>query len=355
MSKVKAFAAQNEKDPLNDFELNRRDPSENEVMIDILYCGVCHSDIHMVRNEWGGAIYPMVPGHEIVGTVSKVGANVNKYKIGDLVGVGCMVNSCGDCSSCADDEEQFCLNGFTATYGSMEKERETPTYGGYSQKITVKEDFVLRVSEKLDTKAVAPLLCAGITTYSPLKHWGAAPGKKIAIVGLGGLGHMGVKLAHSFGADVTVFTTSLNKKEDALRLGAVEVINSKDEEAMKSVNKKFDIILDTVSADHDLNSYLQCLNRNGTMILVGLPEKPAGVSAGNLIMGRKSLAGSLIGGIKETQEMLDYCAEKGITSDVEMIPIQKVNEAYERMIKGDVKYRFVIDMSSSFQDLSSTQ
>lgn len=346
MIKSKAYATPSATSKLDSFEIERREPKADDVHIEILYCGVCHSDIHMARNEWGNSIYPMVPGHEIVGKVVKVGDQVKKFKVDDLVGVGCLVDSCGECENCHDHLEQFCMNGATGTYGAVEKDGKTVTYGGYSQRITVKEDFVLKVSEKLDLKAVAPLLCAGITTYSPLRHWNVGPGKKVAVVGLGGLGHMGVKLANSFGAQVTVFTTSLSKKDDAIRLGAHEVVNSKDSAAMENVGKSFDLILDTVSADHDLNPYLATLKRDGVMVLVGLPENPAPIHAGNLIFGRKSLAGSLIGGLKETQEMLDYCAEHNITSDVEMINMNQINEAYERMIKGNVKYRFVIDMKS---------
>jgi len=346
MTSSKGFAAESATSPLAPFQFTRREVGPKDVQIDILYCGVCHSDIHQVRNEWGGSFYPMVPGHEIVGKVVKVGASVNKFKVGDSVGVGCLVDSCRECECCKEHEEQFCQKGMVGTYNALEKDGKTRTFGGYSNNIVVDQDFVLRIAHKDNLQAVAPLLCAGITTYSPLKHWKVGPGQRVGIVGLGGLGHMGVKIAHSMGAHVTVFTTSMSKKDDARRLGADEVVNSKDESSMKLQAGKYDFILDTVSAPHDLNSYLSFLKRNGNMVLVGAPDKPAEVHAFNLIFGRKNLAGSLIGGIKETQEMLDYCAQKNIVSDIELIPIQKINEAYERTIKGDVKYRFVIDIAS---------
>jgi len=315
-------------------------------VIEILYCGVCHSDLHTVRDEWGAGKYPIVPGHEIVGRVTRAGKDVSKFKQGDLVGVGCMVDSCRECANCKDDLEQFCLKGATFTYAGKDRVDGTPTQGGYSTQIVVDEAFVLRISDKLDPAAVAPLLCAGITTYSPLKHWKVGKGSKVGVVGLGGLGHMALKLAHAFGAQVVQFTTSPSKREDALRLGADEVVLSNDPEQMKLHAGSFDFILDTVSAPHDLNVYLQMLKRDGTMTLVGLPETPPTIHGGALIFGRHSLAGSLIGGIAETQEMLDFCAEHGIVSDIEKIRIQDINEAYERMLKSDVKYRFVIDMAS---------
>lgn len=346
MKPARAFAALNATTKLAPFDFKRRDPRETDVEIKIEFCGVCHSDIHQVRDEWGGATFPMVPGHEIVGKVTAVGTKVRDFKVGDTVGVGCMVDSCRTCPSCELGFQQYCENGFTGTYNALERDGKTPTYGGYSNSIVVDQGFVLKVSEKLNLAAVAPLLCAGITTYSPLRHWKVGKGQKVGIVGLGGLGHMGVKLAHSFGARTVVFTTSTSKMEDARRLGADDVIISKDADQMKKHVNSFDFILDTVSAPHDINAYLELLKLQGTMTLVGAPEKPPTVEPFNLIFKRRQLGGSLIGGIPETQEMLDYCAEKGIVSDVEVIPIQKINEAYERMLKGDVKYRFVIDMST---------
>jgi uncharacterized zinc-type alcohol dehydrogenase-like protein len=340
------YAVRGAKTPLAPFTFERREPREHDLMIEILYCGVCHSDIHQVRDEWGGAIYPMVPGHEIVGRVTRVGSLVTKFKVGDLAGVGCLVDSCRDCSSCKDGLEQFCENGAVATYNSVEKDGRTPTYGGYSTNIVVDESFSLRISPRMDLSRVAPLLCAGITTYSPLRHWNVSEGQKVGIVGLGGLGHMGVKFARSFGAHVVVLTTSRKKKEDALRLGAHEVVVSGRDEEMKAHLDSCDFILDTVSAPHDLNAYLALLKRDGTMVLVGLPEKAPELQASNLVFKRRRIAGSLIGGLPETQEMLDYCAEHAIVADIELIPIQNINEAYERMIKGDVKYRFVINMAS---------
>jgi uncharacterized zinc-type alcohol dehydrogenase-like protein len=345
MIKAQGYAAKSAKAPLGPFSFERREPGPRDVQIEILYCGVCHSDIHQARDEWGGSAFPMVPGHEIVGRVTRVGGQVKKFREGDLAGVGCMVDSCRTCANCKDDLEQFCQKGMIATYNGVDKEGKA-TQGGYSNSIVVDEDFVLKISPKADLKAVAPLLCAGITTYSPLRHWKVGPGQKVGVVGLGGLGHMGVKLARSFGANVTVFTTSEKKREDAKRLGAHDVILSSKPEQMSAHEGTFDFILDTVSAPHDLNPYLSLLKRDGTMVLVGVPDKEPSLQVFNLIGGRRSLAGSLIGGIAETQEMLDYCAQKGIVSDVEIIPIQEINEAYERMIKGDVKYRFVIDMKS---------
>jgi len=346
MTKAKAYAALTKDAPLAPFTFERRAPKPNDVVIGIQYCGVCHSDIHQARDEWGGSMFPMVPGHEIVGKVLEVGSAVKTFKVGDLAGVGCMVDSCGDCESCSRDLEQYCLRGSSQTYNGLEQDKKTPTYGGYSDLIVVKDSFCLKISPKLKLSDVAPLLCAGITTYSPLRHWNVKKGQKVGIVGLGGLGHMGVKFAASFGAHVVVISTSENKREDAMRLGAKEVIISKNKEDLNKHIGSFDFILDTVSADHDINAMLRLLKVDGKMVLVGAPEKPAPIAAFALIGGRKSLAGSGIGGIKETQEMLDYCAEHNITSDVEMIPVQKINEAYDRMLKNDVKYRFVIDMKS---------
>lgn len=342
---AKSYASHGPKDSLIPFTFERRELQDNDVAIDIEFCGVCHSDIHTVRGDWGPALWPVVPGHEIVGKVRAVGKAVKNFKVGQTVGVGCMVDSCQTCASCQQNYEQYCENGFIGTYNSKGKDGRV-TQGGYSNYIVVREEFVLRVSENLDLKAVAPLLCAGITTYSPLRHWNVGPGTKVGVVGLGGLGHMAVKLARAFGAEVTVFTTSENKKADAMRLGAHHVVISKDAEQMKSQIGKLDFILDTVSATHDVNAYLQCLRLNGAMVLVGVPETPHQVHAFSLIPNRRTLAGSLIGGIKETQEMLDFCAKHNITSDIELIPIQQINEAYERVLKADVKYRFVIDMKT---------
>jgi uncharacterized zinc-type alcohol dehydrogenase-like protein len=327
----------------------RRDPRPQDVQIEILYCGVCHSDLHTVRNEWESVmptVYPCVPGHEIVGRVVKVGSAVKKFKAGDMAAVGCMVDSDRVCPSCKEGLEQYCDSMATFTYNSEDKLLGGVTYGGYSDSIVVDEAFVLRVSNKLDPAATAPLLCAGITTYSPLRHWKVQKGQKVGVVGLGGLGHMGVKFAHAFGAHVVLFTTSANKIDDGLRLGADEVVLSKDAAAMEKHAASFNFILDTVSATHDLNAYLNLLKRDGTMTLVGAPPEPAPVAAFHLIFKRRQLAGSGIGGIRETQEMLDFCAEHGITADIEKINIQQINEAYERLLKSDVKYRFVIDMAS---------
>jgi uncharacterized zinc-type alcohol dehydrogenase-like protein len=343
---ARAYAAQNNTSPLKPFSFQRRDPLPQDVQIDILYCGVCHSDLHQARNEWGGTIYPCVPGHEIVGRVTKVGGQVRKLKEGDIAAVGCMVDSCRVCLSCKEGLEQYCENGAVLTYNSEDKHSGGITYGGYSESVVVDEAFALRVPDKLDLAATAPLLCAGITTYSPLRYWNVGKGQKVGIVGLGGLGHMGVKFANAFGADVALFTTSPKKKADALRLGAHEVIVSSDANEMKKHLKSFDFILDTVSGEHDLNAYLQLLKRDGTLTLVGAPENPLPVAAFNLLMGRRRLAGSGIGGIQETQEMLNFCAEHNIVSDIEIIRIQQINEAYERLLKSDVKYRFVIDMAS---------
>ena len=347
--KSKAYSAASATSRLASTTIPRRDPTEHDVQIEILFCGVCHSDLHAVRNEWSSVmptVYPIVPGHEIVGRVTKVGSAVTKYKPGDVAAVGCMVGSDGHCPQCKAGLEQFCP-GMVLTYNSPDKYGTAPvTYGGYSDSIVVDERFVLRVPANLDLAGAAPLLCAGVTTYSPMRHWGAARGKKVGVVGLGGLGHMAVKFAHAFGAHVVVFTTSPNKKDDALRLGADEVVVSRNANEMQKQSGSFDFILDAVSAEHDINAYIQLLSVDGTITLVGAPEKPLPVSAFGLIFGRRSLAGSAIGGIAETQEMLDFCGSHNITADVEVIPIQKVNEAYERLLKSDVKYRFSIDMAS---------
>ncbi|HUR37494.1 MAG TPA: NAD(P)-dependent alcohol dehydrogenase [Terriglobales bacterium] len=348
MYETKAYSAASATSPLARTTINRRETTDQDVQIEILFCGVCHSDLHQVRNEWSGflpTVYPCVPGHEIVGRVTKVGSAVTKFKPGDLAAVGCMVDSDGTCTECKAGFEQFCPN-VTFTYNLPDKHLGGVTYGGYSESIVVDERFVLRMPTNLDLAAAAPLLCAGITTYSPMRHWGVTQGKKVGIVGLGGLGHMGVKFGHALGAHVVVFTTSPSKKEDALRLGADEVVISKNADEMTKHAGSFDFILDAVSADHDINAYLPLLARDGNITLVGAPEKPLQVSAFNLIMGRHSLSGSPIGGIAETQEMLDFCGKHSITSDVEVIPMQKINEAYERLLKSEVKYRFSIDMSS---------
>ncbi len=348
MHKAKAYSAAAATAPLASDTINRRDPTERDVQIEILYCGVCHSDLHTARNEWESimpTVYPCVPGHEIVGKVTAVGSAVTKHALGDLVGVGCLVDSDHSCSACEADMEQFCPNG-VFTYNAPDRHLGGVTYGGYSESIVVDEAFVLKVPAGLDLAGVAPLLCAGITTYSPLRHWGVTKGKKVGVVGLGGLGHMGVKFARAFGAHVVVFTRSKSKVEDALRLGAHEVVDSRDAKAMAAHMGSFDFILDTVSADHDINPYIQLLGMDGNLTLVGAPEKPLPVSSFALLFGRKSLSGSLIGGIAETQEMLDFCGEHGITADVEIIPIQDINKAYERMLESDVKYRFSIDMAS---------
>jgi alcohol dehydrogenase (NADP+) len=349
MFNTKAYSAASATSPLASTTIPRRDTTDHDVQIEILFCGICHSDLHTVRNEWSSVMptaYPCVPGHEIVGRVTKVGSGVKQFKPGDLAGVGCLVDSDHTCPNCRDHSEQFCPDA-TFTYNSPDKHGTAPvTYGGYSESIVVDERFVLRVPANLNLAGVAPLLCAGITTYSPMRRWGNLTGKKAGVVGLGGLGHMGVKFASAFGAHVTVFTTSPNKKEDALRLGAHEVIISTNAEEMRQHAGSFNFILDTISADHDINAYLNLLTRDGNLTLVGAPEKPFAVSAFNLLFGRRSISGSLIGGIAETQEMLDFCGKHNITADVEVIPIQKVNEAYERLVKADVKYRFSIDMAS---------
>jgi uncharacterized zinc-type alcohol dehydrogenase-like protein len=343
---VKAFGTEGAKAPLNLMNINRRDPAPHDVEIEILYCGVCHSDLHTARNEWHNTTYPCVPGHEIVGKVTRVGNHVTNFKVGDHAAVGCMVDSCRECQYCEEGLEQYCDVGNTGTYNSPDKYLGTQTYGGYSESITVDEAFVLRIPENLDLAAAAPLLCAGITTYSPLRHWNVGPGMKVGVVGIGGLGHMAVKLAKAMGAEVVVFTTSPSKVEDAKRLGADEVVLSKDKAQMKLYTGKLHFIIDAVSAQHDIDSYLNLLRVDGSLALVGAPEHPLPVAAFSLIPYRRSLSGSMIGGIKETQEMLDFCGEHGIVSDIEMIDIQQINEAYERLLKGDVKYRFVIDMAS---------
>ncbi|HYF02017.1 MAG TPA: NAD(P)-dependent alcohol dehydrogenase [Patescibacteria group bacterium] len=343
---IKAFGTEAAEAPLQELAINRRKPTPHDVEIEILYCGVCHSDLHTARNEWHGTMYPCVPGHEIVGRVVSVGSQVSKFTTGDLAAVGCMVDSCRECEHCAEGLEQYCERGNTATYNSPDKYLGTQTYGGYSESIVVDESFVLKVPENLDLAAVAPLLCAGITTYSPLKHWNVGPGHKVGVVGLGGLGHMAVKLAKAMGAEVIVFTTSPSKVEDAKRLGADDVVLSKDEADMQRYARKLHFVLDAVSAEHDINAYLNLLKVDGSLVLVGAPENPLPVAAFSLIPKRRSFSGSMIGGIAETQEMLHFCGEHGITSDIEMINIQQINEAYERLLKGDVKYRFVIDMAS---------
>lgn len=345
MTEVQAFAAFKPTEPLKPFKVNRRPPGPKDVHIDIAYCGVCHSDIHQARDEWGGSIFPMVPGHEIVGTVKAIGSSVKKYKVGDKVGVGCMVNSCRTCSACREGLEQFCEVHMVSTYNGTEKDG-TPTYGGYSTQVVVDEDFVLKIPENLSLAATAPLLCAGITTYSPLRHWKAGPGKKVAVIGLGGLGHMAVKLAHAMEAEVTILSHSMKKEADGKRLGARHFYSTSDPQTFEKLAGSFDLIICTVSVKLDWNAYLGLLKRDSAMVLLGVPPEAPEVAAGSLIFGRKSLAGSLIGGIAETQEMLDFCGKHNIVSDIELIKIQDINEAYERMIKGDVKYRFVIDTKS---------
>jgi len=343
---AKAYAAQSASEPLAPYSFERRALRPNDVHIKILYCGVCHSDIHTARGEWPGTVYPCVPGHEIVGKVVEVGSDVTRYKAGDTVGVGCMVDSCQTCANCKNDLEQFCVQGMGGTYGAADRIDGTNNLGGYSSDIIVREEFVLSVSDKLPLEAVAPLLCAGITTFSPLRHWKVGEGHKVGVVGLGGLGHMAVKLAASMGAEVTMLSTSPSKEEDAKRLGAHKFALTKDAEQLKGLGGYFDFIVDTVSAAHDYNMYLAMLNVNGVMICVGAPPSPQPVSAFNLIFGRHSLVGSLIGGIAETQEMLDYCADHNIVSDIELINIKDINTAYDRVLKSDVRYRFVIDMST---------
>jgi uncharacterized zinc-type alcohol dehydrogenase-like protein len=344
--KTSAYAAHQAHAPLAPFSVERRAPGPRDVLIDVLYCGVCHSDIHQVHEDWGGATFPMVPGHEIVGRVKQVGKDVTKLKVGDLAGVGCMVDSCGECGTCRRDLEQFCQKGAAMTYNGTEMDRKTPTYGGYSTQVVVTERFTLKIPPSIDLAAAAPLLCAGITTYSPLRQWNCKKGDRVGVVGLGGLGHMAVKLAASMGAEVTMLSTSRSKAADAKRLGAQEFELTTDEATFSKLAGRFDLLIDTISANHDLNKFLGMLRPEGAMVLVGAPPEPAAVSAFALLGGNKRLAGSMIGGIAETQEMLDYCAEHKVVSDIEMIPIQQINEAYERMIKNDVRYRFVIDIAS---------
>jgi alcohol dehydrogenase (NADP+) len=348
MYNAKAYSAASQNSPLASTTIARRDPTESDVQIEILFCGICHSDLHQARNEWSGimpTVYPCVPGHEIVGRVTKVGSAVTKFKVGDLAAVGCMVDSDGTCPECKAGMEQFCPN-FTLTYNFPDKQGGGVTYGGYSDSIVVTEKFALKVPSNLDLAGTAPLLCAGITTYSPMRHWGVTKGKKVGVVGLGGLGHMAVKFAHAFGAHTVVFTTSPGKKDDALRLGADEVVLSRNADEMAKHAGSFDFILDAVAAEHDINAYIQMLRRDGNLTMVGAPDKPLPVSVIGLIFARRSFSGSLIGSLAETQEMLDFCGARNITADVEVIPIQKVNEAYERLAKADVKYRFSIDMAS---------
>ena len=346
MIATKGFAVQDSKSDLALWDFERREVGPHDVQFDILFCGVCHSDLHQIKDDWGGGIFPMVPGHEIVGKVIKVGSHVKKFKVGDLAGTGCLVDSCRTCDNCKEGLEQFCLNGFSGTYNGMEQDHKTPTYGGYSNTIVVHEDFVLHISDKLDLAATAPLLCAGITTYSPLKFLGVGKGHKLAVLGLGGLGHMAVKFGVAFGAEVTVLSTSPEKEADAKKLGAHKFVVTIDPEQLKSVTGYFDFILDTVSAPHDLNLYISLLKTKGTHVCIGVPPSPYELQAFGLIMGRKSIVGSLIGGLPETQEMLDFCAENGIVSDIELIDIKNINEAFDRMIKGDVRYRFVIDIAT---------
>lgn len=343
---VKAYGTDAAAAPLESMTIKRRVATPHDVEIEILFCGVCHSDLHTARNEWHGTVYPCVPGHEIVGKILSVGEHVKKFKAGDTVGIGCIVDSCRDCQYCKEGLEQFCEPGMTGTYNAPDKHLGSTTYGGYSERIVVDENYVLRIPENLDLAATAPLLCAGITTYSPLRHWNVGPGKKVGIVGIGGLGHMGIKIAKAMGAHVVAFTTSQSKFEEAQRLGADEVVLSKDPEQMKKYTGQLHFILDAVSAEHDINTYLRLLRVDGSLALVGAPEQPLPVAAFSVIVGRKSFAGSMIGGIAETQEMLDFCGEHGITADIEMINIDQINDAYERLLKGDVKYRFVIDMVS---------
>jgi len=346
MIAAKGYAAQTNDSSLAPWNFQRREVGPHDVQFDILYCGVCHSDLHQIKDDWGGSIFPMVPGHEIVGRIVAVGAQVTRFNVGDLAGTGCMVDSCRTCTSCQQGLEQYCLNGNSQTYNGLEQDRKTPTYGGYSNTIVVNEDFVLHIPETLDLAATAPLLCAGITTYSPLRHWQVGPGHKLAVLGLGGLGHMGVKFGVAFGADVTVLSTSAAKEADAKKLGAHHFVVTSDPAQLEAVKGQFDFILDTVSAEHDYMQYLALLKVDGVHICVGAPPTPAAIQALSLIIGRKSIAGSSIGSIAETQEMLDFCAETGIVSDIETIAIRDIHQAYDRMLKGDVRYRFVIDMAT---------
>jgi uncharacterized zinc-type alcohol dehydrogenase-like protein len=346
MPKTRAYAVQSATTPLAPFEIDRREVGDRDVRIDIAFCGICHSDVHQARDEWGGSLFPMVPGHEIVGRVSKVGPQVTKLKVGELAGVGCMVDSCRECEKCRRDLEQFCERGPALTYNGTEMDRTTRTYGGYSGHVVVDERFALRIAPGADLAGVAPLLCAGITTYSPLRHWGTKKGDRVAVVGLGGLGHMAVKLAAAMGAEVTLISTSRSKEQDARRLGAHEFAISSDRATFNRLAGRFDLILDTVSAPHDLGAYLGTLRVDGTMVLLGVPPEPVRLEAFPLILGRRRLAGSPIGGIAETQEMLDFCAQRGIAADVEVIPVAQVNDAYERMLRSDVRYRFSIDLAT---------
>lgn len=346
MIPARGFAAYNHTSDLAPYDFERREVNENDVLVDIAYCGICHSDIHTVRNEWGEARFPVVPGHEIVGVVQQVGSKVTKYKVGDTVGVGCMVDSCRTCSNCKDGLEQYCEEDFTGTYNAPTRDGKSVTQGGYSNKIVVREEFVFRVPANLELSRVAPLLCAGITTYSPLRHWKVSTGHRVGVIGLGGLGHMAVKIAKAMGANVTVFTTSPNKVADAKALGADEVVITKNSDEMSKLKSNFNFIIDTVSAPHDLSAYLTLLKRDGQLCMVGASPDPFNVYSFTMIRNRRSLVGSLIGGIPETQEMLDFCGKHNIMSDIELIPIQDVNKAYERVLKSDVKYRFVIDMKS---------
>ncbi len=346
MPSAKAYAAHQAKETLKPFDLQRREPGPHDVLIDILFCGVCHSDLHQVKNEWGFGGYPMVPGHEIVGRVEAVGSSVSKFKKGDMAGIGVLVDTCRTCESCKEGLEQYCEGTIVWTYGGVEKETGKPTYGGYSTKIVADENYVLKVSPKLKLHEAAPLLCAGITTYSPLRHWNAGPGKKVAILGLGGLGHMGVKLAAAMGAEVTVLSSSAKKKDDAFRLGAKRFVDMSDPKSFTEYAGYFNLIIDAVSADHDFTKYMELLKRDGTLVLVGLPPKSPAILPFALTAKRRAVAGSQVGSIKETQEMLDFCAEHGLGADVEVIPMQKINDSFERMLKNDVRYRFVIDMAS---------
>lgn len=346
MAATKSYAALSSTTPLVPHSIDRRNPKPHDVQLEILYCGVCHSDLHFAKNDWGMSVYPLVPGHEIIGRVTAIGDKVSKFNVGDLAGIGCMVDSCRTCDNCKDGLEQYCAEGAVFSYNGQERDGSGITYGGYSKSIVSHEDFVLKVSDKLPLEGVAPLLCAGITTYSPLRHWKVGKGTRVGVLGLGGLGHMGVKFAVSMGAEVTMLSHTAAKEADAKKLGAHKFVLTSDAAQTKAVTGYFDFILDTVSAEHDYNFYLSLLRTNGTMVCVGVPPMPATIPAMNLIFGRKSFAGSLIGGIPETQEMLDYCAEHNIVSDVEIIAMKDINEAYERMLKGDVRYRFVIDMST---------
>ena len=340
------YATKGPSSPLEPFTFERREPGPRDLLIEILYCGVCHSDIHQARDEWGGSLFPMVPGHEIVGRVTRVGSEATRFTVGDLAGVGCFVDSCRVCGSCTEGLEQYCENHLVFTYNGTERDKRTPTYGGYSSQIVVDEGYTLKISPNLPPANVAPLLCAGITTYSPLKRFNVGRGQRVAVVGLGGLGHMAVKLAASMGAEVTVLSTSQSKEQDARRLGAQDFVVTKEPQNLEALANRFAFIIDTISADHDLNTYLNLLRRDGALVLVGAPAKPIALSAFQLLLKRRTLAGSLIGGLRETQEMLDYCAEHNITSDVEVISIQEIEAAYERTIKGDVRYRFVIDVKT---------